>query len=135
MQFIKYIGTAHRRIISADDFRRAGIPNQQTVEWSYANNFSVPIDSLSEEVLRKAIEPDPLFIVVGGEEHEPRFLGQRMTPAQAAGPRVDMMGAVNAKSTSAALSQPFTSGSGATPGGGGSTPTTVTTGPGSGTDS
>jgi hypothetical protein len=134
VQFIKYIGTAHRRIITADDFRRAGIKNQQTVEWSYENNFSVPVDDFPDDVLRQVFEPDPMFVVMGGDDHEPKFLGSRMTPAQAAGEgRVRMV----LDSASVPISRDsaggFT-GSGPTPGGS-AAPTTVTTGRGSGTDS
>lgn len=138
MQFIKYVGTAHVRMITADEFRLAGFPDMETKSWNFANNHAVPIDDFPGDVLEKVITPDPFLIVVGGKEHEPRNLGYPMTPGQAAGPRIDMTGAMRAETPSAGLSgrseQGFT-GSGPTPGGGGSTPTTVTTGPGSTTDS
>lgn len=106
MEFIKYIGTAHRRVITADDFRRAGFANQGTVEWSYANNFSVPLNDFSDDVLRRVIHGDPMLVVMGGEAHEPRYLGQRMTPAQAAGARIDIAGAMVREEASESNSGP-----------------------------
>jgi hypothetical protein len=135
VQFVKYIGTAHRRIITAQDFRRAGF-DHQTVEWSYLNNFAVPIDDFPGDLLDKVIKPDQFFIVVGGDEHSPsNGTTQRLTPAQAAGPRIDMMGAVGARSGSQAVSGASAGGTGPTPGGGSSSPTTVITGTGSADDS
>lgn len=90
-QFVKYIGPAHHRMITADEWRRAGVPDQETVVWSYHNAFSVAIDRLTDDALRVGIEPDEFFVVVGGDEHAPRDLVRRQTPAQAAGEgRIDM---------------------------------------------
>lgn len=137
MQYIRYIGLAHMRMITSDEFRQAGYPNVETQSWSYLNNFSVPIDNFTDDVLEGVIKPDPSFVVVGGDEYRPRMLERQMTPAEAVAPRINMMGAVGAGNASAGLSgatpQGFT-GSGPTPGGGGGAPTSTTTGPGSGTD-
>lgn len=134
MQFIKYIGTAHRRIITATDFQRAGIKDQQTVEWSYENNFSVALDDFPEDVVRRVFEPDPMFVVMGGDEHEPRYLGSRMTPAQAAGEGRVRMALDNPSEPISKDPEGGFTGSGPTRGGT-SAPKRATTGKGSGTDS
>ncbi len=85
MEFIKYIGTSHRRVITENDFRSVGVNGQGGVEWSYANNFSVARDRLTDDAYAKAIEHDRHFVLVGGDDNAPRNLGTRQTPAQAAG--------------------------------------------------
>jgi hypothetical protein len=104
MQFVKYIGLSHRRVITADDWQSVGISDQGSVEWSAINNFSVPVDRFSEEALRTAIEPDDAFVIVGGDQHAPRYVGRSMTPEEAASVPVDMMGAVGASRVPAWLS-------------------------------
>lgn len=108
MEYVRYIGTAHRRQITADDFRAAGHRDQGTVEWSYRNNFSVPVDQFSDKVLDEVIRPDASLVIVGGEDHmAPRNLGTRQTPAQAAGEgRIDMNRAAHVPGASTAPSEP-----------------------------
>lgn len=121
MQVIKYIGLAHRRVISAEEWAAAGVTGMGTVEWSYMNNFSVPIDHFTDDALRVAIEPDNFFIVSGGDDPRELFRRRpRITPQEADRPEVDMMARVT----------PVV-GSGASSGG----PTgATTTGTGSGSD-
>lgn len=129
MQYLKYIGPVHRKIITAQDWRMAGVSDQETVEWSWVNGFSVPLDSLSDKAQRVIEEHEKdNFVVLGGEDNAPKFLGTVMTPAEAAAPRVDMMGVVGGSSGSAGLS------GGSTGAPGGAAPTTTATGPGSGSD-
>ena len=104
MEFVKYVGTAHRRVISADDFRRAGFPDQGSVEWSPLNGFSVPVDSFAEGVLDGVIHPDRSLIIVS-DYVMPLSSTLRQTPAQHAGQgQVDMSGAVGARNAPAAVS-------------------------------
>jgi len=88
MQFVKYIGKAHRRGITAAEWRGVGI-NGQTVFWGPENGFSVPLDAFTEEQLRKAIDPDRFFVVVGLES-APDPLPMDMTPEQAEQGPVDL---------------------------------------------
>lgn len=141
MNVVKYVGLAHKRRISAQDWKDAGF-EAETVEWSWLNGFSVPVEQFTQEQLEEVIEPDSGFVIVGGDENEvkPRRLPQRMTGQQAAdSPRIDMMRAVGAPGTdrgSAAESEASTipSGSGPTPGGGSAKPSRGTRGTGSGSD-
>jgi hypothetical protein len=95
MEFVKYTGLSHRRVITADDFARAGVPDQAGVEWSFRNGFSVARDRFSDEAYERAIKDDPHLVLVGGDENAPRDLVTRQTPAQAAGEgRIDPMAAV-----------------------------------------
>lgn len=141
MEVVKYIGTAHRRIITARDWQEAGLDGE-TFEWSFRNGFSVPVDQFTEDQLADAIRPDPTFVIIGGEDADvkPRALSQNMTGQQAAeSPRIDMMGAVGTGngsngSSAASGSSEQPSGSGPTLGGGGTKPTKATRGTGSGSD-
>lgn len=156
MEYVRYIGPSQTRLILADEWAAAGIPDMGSVEWSAANNFSVPVDRFTEDALDKAIRPDAGFVIVGGEHHAPKYVGRAgtLTPEQAAGMgRVDMMGATGATSVPAWLSGPSTGADNTdtdvatrdggvddgsapmvegTPGG--SSPTTVATGTGSAND-
>lgn len=129
MQFVRYVGLAHERVISADDWRRAGITDMETVVWTHHNGFTVPFDRFTDEAVRVAIEGDPSFIVVGGEPRD-MMRGERtpMTPQQLFGPRVDMNAAAGV--TNAA---PVGSGALATPPGSMTAPTNTGAGA-SGTD-
>lgn len=131
MRYIKYIGLAHIRQITASDWRSVGIAGD-TVVWSARNGFAVPLDSLTEDQIRKAIDPDPEFIISGDDEDfVPQPQNIDMTPAQlvqAVEEPVDVLALAN---NGPDVSP---SGSGPTPGGGGAAPTSVVTGPGSGSD-
>jgi len=83
-QFIKYTGPAHRRQITADEWKAAGFPNGSTVVWDWNNGFSVPADSLTPEQVKNVIDPDKEFIILGGEDHAPQQM-IKMTGEQAMG--------------------------------------------------
>jgi hypothetical protein len=83
-QFIKYTGPAHRRQITADEWKAAGFNNGETVVWDWNNGFSVPLDSLTPEQVKAVINPDNGFIVLGGEDHAPRPMSHQ-TGEQAMG--------------------------------------------------
>lgn len=80
MRYVKYVGLAHQRILSATDWRQAGLPGE-TVVWNAGNGFSVPVDRFTEDQLRKAIDPDPSFIITGDT---PVVQVRDMVPAEAA---------------------------------------------------
>lgn len=141
MQIVKYIGTAHRRRITARDWQQAGVDGE-SVEWSWENGFTIPAEQFTEDQMREVIEPDSGFAIVEGEEDDvkPRRLSHRMTGQQFhESPRIDMMGAVGAPtgarvSTATSEASDGPSGSGPTPGGGGTKPQRATRGTGSGSD-
>jgi hypothetical protein len=83
MRYVRYVGLSHRRMITAQDWRSVGI-NGDTVVWEASNGFAIPLDQLTEDQIRKAIEPDAGFVITGDdEEFEPQPLRGDMTPAQA----------------------------------------------------
>jgi hypothetical protein len=82
MRYVKYIGPAHIRQITAADWRSVGI-SAETVQWSAFNGFSVPMDHFSEDQMRKAIDPDQFFVLTAeDEDFTPTPQSRDMTPAQ-----------------------------------------------------
>jgi hypothetical protein len=135
MRYVRYIGLAHIRQITAKDWQSVGI-NGDPVVWSAYNGFAVPLDSLTEDQIQKAIEPDSDFVITGegddnGEEFTPQPQTRDMTPSalqQVTENPVDVLGMANgADNVSTADSEPL-----AAPGG--ASPTTVGTGSGGGSD-
>jgi hypothetical protein len=137
MRYVRYVGLAHVRQITADDWRRSGL-NGDTVQWDAFNGFAVPLDQFNDDQIRKAIESDSSFIITGDEdeEFEPDTTTATvpMTPQQLEGPRVDILGGDGAANASTGRTEAFPDGvnDNATPGG--DAPTTTTTGRGSGKD-
>lgn len=130
MEFVRYIGPSHTRVITADEWAAAGVPDMGSVEWSAVNGFSVPLERFTEKALQVAIYPDEGLVIVEGEQHAPHYIGAAgtLTPEQAAGVgRVDVGAALGVNRVPAWLSGPSTT---ALP----AAPTTVTTGKGSGSD-
>jgi hypothetical protein len=82
MRYIKYIGLAHIRQVTAADWRSVGISGD-TVVWSARNGFAIPADSLTDDQIRKAIEPDRDFVITGADEDfTPQPQTTDMSPAQ-----------------------------------------------------
>src|SRR4051812_17532067 len=82
MRYVKYIGPSHARVITANDWRGVGI-GADTVVWSAHNGFAVPLDSPTEDQIRKAINDDPELIITGDDEDfTPKPQTRDMTPAQ-----------------------------------------------------
>ncbi|MET0418700.1 MAG: hypothetical protein ABW022_22015 [Actinoplanes sp.] len=92
MRYVKYIGPSHRRGITADDWKTVGI-NGETVWWEGRNGFAVPLEQFTDEQIKKAIDPDP-FLVVVGEDEDPKTFNRDLTPAEAVSPTVDLNAAV-----------------------------------------
>jgi hypothetical protein len=130
-RWIKYIGPAHQRIITAENWRSVGI-NAETVVWSAFNGFSVPADSLTDEQISKAIDGDPQFVIVGeDDDFRPVTQTRDMTPAlaaQAAENPVDVVAMLDGAADGS------TAASGVVPGAGGTAPTGTATGKGAGRD-
>lgn len=85
MRYIKYIGMAHIRQITARDWRSVGLTGD-TVVWSAYNGFAVPADSLTDDQISKAITPDKDFVITGedsdGNEFVPQPQNTDMVPSQ-----------------------------------------------------
>jgi hypothetical protein len=82
MRYVKYIGPAHIRQITAADWRSVGITGDQVV-WSAQNGFAVPLDVFTDDQITKAIDDDPYLVVTGGDEDfTPTPQVRDMTPAQ-----------------------------------------------------
>lgn len=86
MNYVKYIGLAHRRGILAEEWASVGI-QAETVWWDYTNAFMVPADQFTDEQIRKVINPDTSFVIIGTDD-EPQRLERDMTPSEAAQPRI-----------------------------------------------
>lgn len=101
MRYIKYIGPAHVRQITAAEWRQVGI-NGETVQWNAWNGFSVPADQLTDEQIRRAIEPDQYFIITGDEDEAPKMVSPAMTGETAQGPVVDTVALMDGADVSTA---------------------------------
>lgn len=131
MRYVRYIGLSHRRMITSGDWRSVGITGD-TVVWEAANGFALPLDAFTDDQIRKAIDPDDNLVITGDDEDfTPEPVRGDMTPAQALQTTqepVDVLAVANGDDDVSRTD------SGAAGAPGGDAPTTVTTGPGSGTD-
>lgn len=131
MRYVQYIGLAHIRQITAQDWRSVGLTGD-TVVWSAFNGFAVPLDSLTEDQIRKGIEVDQDFVITGDDEDfDPQPQMRDMTPSalqQVTENPVDVLaianGAENVSTADSELSEAP----------GGAAPTMTGTGSGGGSD-
>lgn len=102
MRYVRYIGLAHIRQITARDWQSVGI-QADTVVWSAQNGFSVPMDALTEDQIRKGIEVDREFVITGDDEDfTPKPQPMDMTPsalAQTTETPLDVVGWANGDQT------------------------------------
>jgi len=63
---VKYVGTADVRRISAADWRKADVEDQNQVEWSKDNKFTVPVADLSDNAMQ-IIEKDSGFVITDAD--------------------------------------------------------------------
>lgn len=128
MRYVKYVGLSHQRMITANDWRSVRIAADTTV-WNAQNGFAVPLDRFTEDQIRKAIDPDPNFVITGDDEDfTPVAENRDMVPAehaQAVAAPVDVVDMANAGAVAS------TDDSGASGAPGGAAPSTRTTGGGS----
>lgn len=103
MQFVKYIGTAHRRGITVEDWKRAGFPNQDAVWWGAENGWAVSADQFSDDIMNKVIKPDRGLVVINTDEeiqpategHTPQTWADVRRPVITDQHRAEMAGAVS----------------------------------------
>jgi len=93
MQYVRYIGLAHIRRITRDDWRSVGL-DHETVEWNRFNGFSVPVDQFSEKELNIAIRSDKRDFIIVGQDSEPQALPENTTPEMLTMPQIDLNSAV-----------------------------------------
>jgi hypothetical protein len=96
MRYVRYVGLAHSRQITAADWRSVGI-SADTVVWDAFNGFAVPLDQLTDDQVRKAIDNDAGFVITGeNDDDEDEFVpdltaNRPMTPQELESPRVDIL--------------------------------------------
>lgn len=61
-KYVTYKGRAATRRITAEQWEKAGVSDQQEVVWDSSNNFQVRVDKLSDEALN-ALRRDGSFSV------------------------------------------------------------------------
>jgi hypothetical protein len=67
MGYVKYIGLATIRQITADDWAKVDVTDMETVTWSKANGWTVP-DSKFTESAWPFIDADKNFVRIGDRE-------------------------------------------------------------------
>lgn len=88
--YVKYIGLAHARLITADEWRQAGVSDGETTVWDHTNGHAVPADKFGDRAMA-LIRQDGGFVVVGSDEDLTLPLPHQMTPGQAGSPKVDLL--------------------------------------------
>jgi len=61
--FVRYIGTATVRTITAQQWAEVGVKDQRTVSWGRLNQYAVPYSSLSDDAIAVLMN-DPAMIQV-----------------------------------------------------------------------
>lgn len=87
--FVKYIGLAHVRVITADEWKGAGVTDQGTTVWDFRNGHSVRADEFGDRAMA-LMRGDTGFVIVGSETDLTLPLAHEMTPGQAGSPKVDV---------------------------------------------
>jgi hypothetical protein len=96
MRYVRYVGLAHQRQISAHDWAQVGIKGE-TVVWNAFNGFSVPLDRFTDEQIDRAIKSDGTFVITGeGEDNQDEFkpdtsATRDMTPQEFEATRIDIL--------------------------------------------
>jgi hypothetical protein len=96
MRYVRYVGLAHVRQISAADWRTAGI-TADSVQWDAFNGFAVPLDQFTDHQIQRVIRPDTGFVITGeGEDNQDEFVPdltatRPMVPSELESQRVDIL--------------------------------------------
>lgn len=79
-QYVRYVGKAHRRVITAADWRSIRLTGEQHI-WESQNGFAIPLDQFTEDQIKKAIGPDKDFVITNeDEDFQPTYGPADMTP-------------------------------------------------------
>lgn len=60
-KFIRYIGEATRRVITKDDWEKAGFSEAKATEWNIANDLALPSEEFSDAQIDYLIKTDGRF--------------------------------------------------------------------------
>jgi hypothetical protein len=71
-KYVKYIGLSHVRSISRDDWRKAGVNNQESLVWDRANGWTVPLSRITDEAWPFIDADSELLVVDHLRSDEPR---------------------------------------------------------------
>lgn len=83
MRYVRYVGLSHQRGITAHDWQSVGVKGE-TVFWNAQNGFAIALDRFTDDQIRKAIDPDPNFIITrDDEDFTPTPQVRDMVPAEA----------------------------------------------------
>lgn len=81
-RYVRYVGPAHRRVISSADWRSVRV-NADQIVWEAQNGFALPVDMFTEDQIKRAIEVDEhLVITEEGDGFEPTYRPYDMTPRE-----------------------------------------------------
>lgn len=110
MQFIQYMGTAHRRLVLKIEWLEAKVWGQDTVEWNRGNGFTVDASTLQPNAVA-LLAADTNMRVVSANSHadavsrlqsDKRALMRMSLQAAVLDAPADALGASNAPSDDAA---------------------------------
>lgn len=66
-RYVRYVGTAHRRLITAAQWTGVGAKDQKQTIWSVRNGWKIPVEEFSDNALQY-FEKDAGFVVDAGEK-------------------------------------------------------------------
>jgi hypothetical protein len=66
-QAVKYTGTADDKVITKADWKAIDIDDQDTVTWSWRNDWAVPVDQFTEEALNYCKNVDGALKIIDVE--------------------------------------------------------------------
>jgi len=61
-RYVRYIGTAHRRVISGRDWTGVGAKDQKQTVWDRRNGWKIPVNEFTDNALQY-FEKDAGFVV------------------------------------------------------------------------
>jgi hypothetical protein len=80
--YVRYVGPAHRRVITVSDWRAVGVDAPLSI-WHSQNGFAIPAELFTESQIQKAFKNDPNFVVTSeDEEFKPKPGPYDMTPRE-----------------------------------------------------
>lgn len=62
-KFVKYVGSATRRVLTAEDWASIGAKSGKDVEWSFSNGFKVESEKFTKGQLEYLLKKDGNFQV------------------------------------------------------------------------
>jgi len=78
--YIKYFGTADVRVITAEEWKAAGVEDMETIVWHAGNAYMVSRDKFTDDAW-PFIKADTLLFEIGEEAVEAAGVGEDADPA------------------------------------------------------